>query len=259
LTARSVILSVLLGTEPPRLPVQLLVRTAALFGITEGTARTALSRMRDAGEVVAEDGWYSLASERLLARQARQTASRGARTGPWLGGQWIQAVVVTNGRRSVPARAALRAALSSARLAELRSGVWLRPDNLPSLQPAPGRDTLPAGDLWWSHVAWLRSVPVGRPVDLARRLWNLEAWAVHAGTLRERMRCLIGALEAGDRSALVDGFVLSADVLRHLQADPLLPSELLPANWPGDHLRGEYDRYDATYRAMLRDWFAEHR
>jgi phenylacetic acid degradation operon negative regulatory protein len=259
LTARSVILSVLLGTDPPRLPVQLLVRTTALFGITEGTTRTALSRMRDSGEVAAENGWYALASERLLARQARQAASRDARTEPWLDDQWIQAVVVTDGPRSAADRAALRAALSSARLAELRSGVWLRPANLTSLPPAPGYHAAPSPGQWWSHIEWLRSVPVGAPADLARRLWDLDAWAARADALRLRMAHLVGALEAGARGALVHGFVLSADVLRHFQADPLLPSELLPPGWPGGSLRREYDRYDAAYRAILRDWFAEHR
>ena len=51
LTARSVIASTLLGTEPPRLPGRVLVRVGELFGITEGTIRTALSRMVASGEL----------------------------------------------------------------------------------------------------------------------------------------------------------------------------------------------------------------
>src|SRR5687767_13077060 len=96
-TARSILLSVLLGSDPPRLPVQLLVRTTELFGIAEGTTRTALSRMAAAGEVVADDGAYALAADRLLARQARQSASRAARTRAWPGRRWRQAVVVADG------------------------------------------------------------------------------------------------------------------------------------------------------------------
>ena len=97
LTARSVLLSVLLGTEPPRLPVRLLVRTTELFGIAEGTTRTALSRMAAAEDVEVDDGWYGLASERLLARQARQTASRQANVRPWRDSHWVQAVVAPGG------------------------------------------------------------------------------------------------------------------------------------------------------------------
>jgi len=53
---------------------------------------------------------------------------------------------------------------------------------------------------------------------------------------------------------LAPGFELSASVLRHLQADPLLPAELLPAEWPGTALRSDYDGWDARYRATLREW-----
>jgi phenylacetic acid degradation operon negative regulatory protein len=71
------------------------------------------------------------------------------------------------------------------------------------------------------------------------------------------MRSLLRPLERGDTEALADGFVTSAAVLRHLQADPLLPDELLPARWPGAVLRSDYDRYDAAYRATLRAWFRD--
>ncbi|MDQ3757078.1 MAG: PaaX domain-containing protein, C- domain protein, partial [Actinomycetota bacterium] len=43
LTARSVLLSTLLGAHPPELPVQVLVRSGELFGMAEGTVRVALS------------------------------------------------------------------------------------------------------------------------------------------------------------------------------------------------------------------------
>lgn len=250
LTARSVLLSVLLGTDPPRLPVRLLVRTTELFGIAEGTTRTALSRMAAAGEVEADDGWYGLASDRLLARQARQTASRRARTRAWHDRRWLEAVVVAGGRRAAADRSALRATLADARLAELREGVWLRPDNLGSTG-GPGLRR-------FDEVRWFRAVPEGDPAALAARLWDLDGWAARADELRRGMAELVGPLEAGDRRGLAAGFVLSADVLRHLQADPLLPDELLPASWPGAALRQDYDRYDAAYRTVLRDWMGEH-
>jgi phenylacetic acid degradation operon negative regulatory protein len=66
----------------------------------------------------------------------------------------------------------------------------------------------------------------------------------------------VTGFEAGDPAELAAGFVTSAAVLRHLQADPLLPDALLPSGWPGAALRTEYDRYDAAYRSVLRTWFA---
>ena len=246
LTARSVLLSVLLGTRPPRLPVSLLVSTTELFGIAEGTTRTALSRMAAAGEVRADDGWYELTAPRLIDRQARQARSRRGERRPW-DGDWIQVVVVADGRRPAAERAALRTELSVGRLAELREGVWLRPDNLD--------DPPPRG----AQLAGFHVRPESDPALLATKLWDLEGWAAEARALRRRLAALVGPLEVGDRTVLDEGFVLSADVLRHLQSDPLLPDELLPAGWPGGDLRDDYDRYDAAYRAVLRSWFAAHR
>lgn len=251
MTARSVLLSVLLGSDPPRLPVDLLVSTTELFGIAEGTARTALSRMTSTGELRAADGRYEIVSERLLHRQARQAISRHGAAAPWeLGDDWLQAVVAADGRRPAAQRAALREALGDARLAELREGVWLRPANL--ARPDLGPDT--GGD-----VAWFIAVPDDDPVALARRLWDLDGWAEGARSLRAELSELVPALERGERSVLAEGFVVSAAVLRHLQADPLLPAALLPPTWPGGDLRATYDRFDAAYRAVLKDWFDAHR
>ena len=241
LTARSVIASTLLGTEPPRMPARALVQVAELFGISEGTARTAMSRMVAAGELTADDGAYELTGPRLLERQARQSASRRAMRHRWHGG-WLVAIVVQD-RRDAVARAELRAALESVRLAELREGVWLRPDNI---------------DVVWPDVVREQCTIVhGRDVDpsLVDRLWDQPQWIATAQQLRDALAQLVGPLELGDTGALADGFVVSAAVLRHFQADPLLPEELLPRAWPGTALRSEYDRFDAAYRAVLRDWF----
>lgn len=241
LTARSVIASTLLGTEPPVLPARALVQVVELFGITEGTARTALSRMVANGELASDAGSYRLTGERLLDRQARQSASRKATRHRWHGG-WVLAIVVRD-RREAPDRAELRAALEGVRLAELREGVWLRPDNI---------------DITWPKVVGAQCTIVhGRDVDpsLVKRLWDLDDWAGRAGELRTDMARLVEPLEAGDTNALADGFVVSAAVLRQFQSDPLLPEELLPGSWPGRALRTEYDRFDAAYRAVLRDYF----
>lgn len=247
LTARSVIASTLLGTTPPELPGWLLVRAGALFGIAEGTVRTALSRMVAAGELAAADGTYALAGA-LLARQARQAESRRAAVRDWDGG-WVLAVVQGD-RRPAALRVELRTAATALRLAELREGVWTRPDNLDDERLADHQAVL-AG-----QCARLRAEPQDPPAtDLAASLWDLARWSTIARALRERMATVVDRLEAGDTDALAPGFVLSASVLRLTQADPLLPAELLPADWPGPALRADYERYDAAYQSLLRAWF----
>ena len=246
LTARSVLASVLLGTDPPWLPTPLLVRTTALFGISEGSTRTALSRLVTAGDAEATDGGYRLVG-RLVARQQRQSASRLADTRPW-DGSWELATVDGDTRRPAADRADLRDALGALRLVELREGTWGRPDNL---DPNRSADAVPVVARWC--VRWTGARPDPEP-DVASA-FGLAAWSTTARTLRDEIAGLLPPLERGDASALRDGFTLSAAVLRHLQADPLLPDALLPSGWPGAALREEYDRYDVAYRSTLRAWF----
>src|SRR6478672_8593047 len=96
--ARSLVLSVLLGLEPPVLPARSLVRLAELFGIAAGTMRTALSRMVAAGELAGDADGYRLVG-RLLERKAAQDIGRRRAPGGW-DGTWIVAVV-TAPRRDV--------------------------------------------------------------------------------------------------------------------------------------------------------------
>jgi len=245
-SARSVVASTLLGVDPPRLPTRLLVRSGELFGISQGTTRVALSRMVAAGELVVDGDAHRLAGH-LLERQARQQVSRAPAQGTWDGG-WALAVV-TESRRPVSTRAELRRAMGALRLAELREGVWLRPDNLDERWAGPARAVVDA------QCRRFTARPDDRPDALAARLWDLDGWADQARQLQGRLGRVVTRLEAGETTALGPGFVLSADALRHLQADPLLPSVLLPSGWPGDALRVDYDRYDRAFKQLWRDWF----
>jgi len=244
LTARSVVASTLLGVHPPRLPIRALVGSAALFGIADGTVRVAVSRMVQAGELEPDGDGYRL-SGALLARQARQDRSRAGQTRRWRG-TWRTAVVVADARSSSQ-RADLRAAMASLRLAELREGVWLRPDNIPTDAADPAQDVVD------QQCRWLTS-RVADPVALAADLWDLDSWSRRARSLCTALDELLPRLEAGDTAVLADGFVLAADVLRHFQSDPLLPDDLLPSPWPGGELRFRYDRYAAAFTTTIRRW-----
>src|SRR5580692_1182757 len=160
LTARSVLASALLGTNPPELPVAQLIRLCSLFGINENRTRVALSRMVASGEATSDGaGRYRLAGH-LLARQSRQAASRAGATTPY-GGEWWLAVGTVTGS-SADVRGARRRTLAYGRLAELREGVWMRPAN-PAVQlPAPVH-----GDIE------LMTARPEDPVALTHRLWDL--------------------------------------------------------------------------------------
>ncbi|RKS79057.1 PaaX family transcriptional regulator [Actinomadura pelletieri DSM 43383] len=244
LTARSIVLSTLLGVHPPRLPARYLVRVGEMFGVAEGTVRVALSRMVNSGDLVQGGGGYAL-TERLLERQARQDESRLPRALPW-DGTW-EIAVITAERRSAAERAALRQAMSALRLAELREGTWLRPANLNRHRADPGNaeargvtDDRP--DIVVRQCTFLRGRPEGDPAALAAELWDLDAWTAKARALQTALT---------ETTGMAERFTLAAAVLRHLVDDPILPPDLLPSDWPGPGLRAEYARFEKEFERLL--------
>lgn len=244
LTARSVIASTLLGVDPPRLPALALVRSGELFGLKEGATRTALSRMAAAGEVVADDAHYALTGP-LLDRHARQQAARRPASHAW-DGTWVVAVVTAD-RRSAAERVAFRDAARRLKLAEVREGVWARPDDL---DPARAPDARRAVD---EHATWLRGVEPDDPTVLVAA-FDMDAWADDARALIAEMTMSQADLDARRTDVLGETFVVAASVLRHLVADPELPAALLPDDWPGADLRAVFDRFDTAFKATWRSW-----
>ncbi|MGV0853856.1 PaaX family transcriptional regulator C-terminal domain-containing protein [Mycolicibacterium phlei] len=226
LTARSVVLSVLLGAHPAWATASELIRLTSDFNLRESTVRVALTRMVSAGDLVRSADGYRL-SDRLLERQRRQDDALDPRLRPW-SGDWAMLVITSVGT-DARTRAGLRTSLQNNRFAELREGVWLRPDNLEvSLPP----DVLERGRLMVARD--------DRPWELAARLWDLDGWARSGCRLLDEIR------SAGD----VPGrFVAAAAIVRHLLTDPVLPEELLPADWPGAELRRAYQDFAAELSA----------
>jgi len=243
LGARSVIASTLLGVDRGELAVERLVLAGELFGIGEGAIRTALWRMVSAGELTARDGSYRLAG-RLLGRRQRSGASAAARRPSW-DGTW-ELVIVTPDRRSADDRRELRSAAAALHLAEVREGVWGRPDNLD-----PGR--APEHRAVVNRQCTTFRGAVG-PRDLAARLFDLDTWAARAGTLIEAIAAAPWPRDELRPGDLADGFRLSIAVVRHLDRDPLLPDQLLPARWPGSTLRDRYQEYHQWYEHRFATW-----
>jgi len=233
MTARSVVLSVLLGIHPARATASELIRMTADFGIKETALRVALTRMVGAGDLIRSADGYRL-SDRLLARQRRQDDAMRPRTRPWRG-DWLMLIVTSVGD-DARTRAALRTAMHDKRFGELREGVWMRPDNL-DVQLDPEVD---------ARVRILKARD-DTPAELAGELWNLPVWSDTGRRLLDEMAQKGGGPDVPGR------FVVAAAMVRHLLTDPVLPAELLPADWPGARLRDAYHDF-ATELAQRRDW-----
>lgn len=217
-----------------------------MFGISDGAARTCLWRMVCNGELTSDDGSYALAGHLLDRRQRVDEASRiGDAAGPEWNGTW-ELAAVSLGRRSAGERLELRKAAVALHLAELREGVWLRPDNLDPQRFPAARAVL---ERQCTHFH-------GAVTDIAsakvRSLFCLDQWALDAAALIEAMDA---ALMAGQRDDSTETFTyeftLLVAVVRHLQLDPVLPVEIVGDHWPGHSLRVSHARFDDAFKRRL--------
>lgn len=208
--------------------------------------------MAGRGEVEADGGQYELRGP-LRERHARQQSARSIPTATdrrW-DGTWTAAVVVED-RRSPERRARFRAAATRLKLAELREGTWVRPADL---DPARQPDAKAEVD---AQATWLTGIRPEEP-DRLVAAFDLPGWTGTARDLIAEMAEWQPALDQRDTDALAPTFVVDAAVLRHLVADPALPSALLPDDWPGPELRSALGRFDAAFKTTWRAWYRTYR
>lgn len=227
-SARSLILSVLLGSDPPRLAVAALIDFCSLFDIPPGTVRTALSRLVASGEVEADDGSYTLSGD-LLERRRQQEVGRLPPSRTWDGSWWT--VVALAEARDARERRRFRSVMEGSKMGELRPTVWMRPTNI---EPPPPRPDLlvSRGDL-----------PAAGGCDLARRLWDLPG-------LDKRADRLLTALDDHE-TGLAQRFIALAACLQYLRVEPQLPASLAPER-TADALRDRYAPGEARFQDDLR-------
>lgn len=251
LSARSVLASALLGADRPQLAVAELIAVASLFGISGGAARTCLWRMVSNGELTSDDGTYALTGHLLERRRRVDEAARipDVATREW-DGTWELAVVSAE-RRSAADRLELRKAAIALHLAELREGIWMRPDNLDPQRLPTMRAVLDRQCVHFHSAA----TDIADPV--VRSLFSLDDWARDADRLVDAMQAELAApVQRDDTSAsFTFQFGLSVAVVRHLQLDPLLPDALIPAEWPGNRLRETYRRFDDAFKRRMNTAF----
>jgi phenylacetic acid degradation operon negative regulatory protein len=246
LSARSVLASALLGADQGRLSVGTLVTMASLFGVSDGAARTCLWRMVSNGELTTDDGSYALAGHLLERRERVEEASRidDAATYRW-DGTWELAIVSLE-RRPAADRLELRKAATALHLAELREGVWIRPDNLDPQRLPPFRAVL---DQQCTHF---HNAATDMTADKMRSVFSLDEWMADARALTEAMDVELKPNKPDDSTESIRyEFALSIAVVRLLQLDPMLPDELTPRHWPGHTLRSTYRRFDDAFKHRI--------
>ena len=137
-------------------------------------------------------------------------------------------------------------------LAELREGVWIRPDNLDPQRLPASRAIL---DRQCTHF---HNAATDITADKMPSLFALDAWMADARVLTEAMDVeLKRDMRDDSTDSIRYEFALSIAVVRHLQLDPMLPDELTPEQWPGHTLRSAYRRFDGAFKQRMNEFLRQ--
>ncbi len=222
------------------------------FGVSRAAVRQAVSRM-------SRQGW--LAAQRDRNRAFYRVTERGRRRieelspriyGPVIewDGKWRHAHICN--RRGEPQTAREAASRAQPRLAGRRSGpsTWISPsDTLPAAREAAQlTGTLEAANLFLSEYRG----PL-RDRELLQRCWDVPAIASSYRDFIERyeprLRRERERNDLSDEAAFVERLWLVHDYRKFVYIDPGLPSELLPAHWPGTAAAALFREYYAALDA----------
>ncbi|MEO3847302.1 PaaX family transcriptional regulator C-terminal domain-containing protein [Streptomyces sp. B8F3] len=227
------------GADAGRVPVAALIRLLGAVGVDAPAVRSAVSRLKRRGLLVPvrhEGGAaYALSpsARTLLDDGDRRIYRREAPAGP---GDWLLAVfsVPESERRK---RHLLRSRLARLGFGQAAPGVWIAPSHVAEETRHTLRrlELAPYVDLFRGTHEGFTPTP-----EAVARWWDLPATAkLHEAFLdaHEPVLARWSARPAAEQPAGPDAYrdyLLALDAWRHLPyADPGLPPEVLPPDWPG--------------------------
>lgn len=216
-----------LRTRGSEAPVAALVRLLDPVGIAAPAVRTAISRMVLQGwlEPVQLAGGRGYRTTERANRRLDETGDRVyRRRQPAWDGHWHLAFVEAPSVRA--ARSRLRADLAFLGYAELTDNVWVSP--FPRIELAETLERAGASART-ARADEFDPEPVGA-WDLDRLRASYDEWLDSADQL---VRHHLAAHDDADEAAFAARFHLVHEWRKFLFADPGLPDELLPGDWPG--------------------------
>jgi phenylacetic acid degradation operon negative regulatory protein len=234
-----------------------LIRLMAPFDVSPAAVRQAISRM-------SRQGW--LAVRRQGNRAYYRVTERGRRRieeltpriyGPvieWDGCWRLLTYAIGEKRRK--RRERLRAELNALGWAQLSPTTWISPSDtlVAARDAARATGTLDAANLFTSEYRGPRSNR-----ELLERCWNVgeiaAAYRAFIDRYEPRLRRERERGDLSDEAAFVERLWLVHDYRKFAYLDPGLPSELLPAHWPGTTAAALFREYYAAVDAKSQRYF----
>ncbi|HZY97633.1 MAG TPA: PaaX family transcriptional regulator C-terminal domain-containing protein [Candidatus Cybelea sp.] len=234
-----------------------LIRLMSSFGVSSAAVRQAVSRM-------SRQGW--LVARRHGNRAFYAVTERGRRRieelepriyGPVIewDGRW-RLLSYAIGEEHRKRRERLRKELSALGWATLSPSTWITPSDTlaAALDAARATQTLDAVHFFTSEYRGPLS-----DRELIERCWNLpEIASAYRQFIARYAPCLEREREDADltdEAALVERLWLVHDYRKFAYVDPGLPSELLPAHWPGTAAAALFREYYAAIGAKSQRYF----
>jgi phenylacetic acid degradation operon negative regulatory protein len=234
-----------------------LIALMASFGVSAPAVRQAVSRM-------SRQGW--LAARREGNRAFYSVTERGRRRIEELSPRIYGPVIEWDGRWRLLSyaigeahrkrRERLRQELAALGWAQLSPSTWISPSDtlVAAQQAARATQTLDSVNLFTSEY--------GGPLSdraLLERCWNVPeiaaAYRAFIARYEPRLRRERESDDLSDESALVERLWLVHDYRKFAYLDPGLPSELLPAHWPGTAAAALFREYYAVIDAKSQRYF----
>jgi phenylacetic acid degradation operon negative regulatory protein len=234
-----------------------LIRLMASFRVSEAAVRQAVSRM-------SRQGW--LVARRLEKRAFYSVTERGRRRieeltpriyGPvieWDGRWRLLSYAIGEAHRK--RRERLRKELSALGWASLSPSTWISPSDtlVAAREAARATGTLDAVNLFISEYRG----PL-RDRELIERCWDVpaiaSAYREFIARYEPRLRRERERNDLSDEAAFVERLWLVHDYRKFVYLDPGLPSELLPAHWPGTAAAALFREYYAGIEAKSQRYF----
>lgn len=235
-----------------------LIRLMTPFGISQAAVRQSVSRM-------SRQGWLrphrrgTRAFYSLTPRGVRRVAELSPRIyGPVIDwdGQW-RLLTYTIEERSRAGRDRLRKELGLLGWAALSAATWISPTGAVEAARVAAEASGVADDVHLFSGTYCGPLP---DRELVRRCWDLARIAgayeefVARYEARSRDERAHGGLD--DEAAFVERLWLVHDYRKFAYLDPGLPSELVPAHWPGTRAAALFRTYYSELGAKAQRYFA---
>jgi phenylacetic acid degradation operon negative regulatory protein len=246
LTARKLILDLLLAAEGESLSARDFISACALFDISENNVRVALVRLSADGLIeAAERGCYQLSeSAHRLADEVAAWRQAETRLRPWHGGY----LAVHCGALGRSNRSALRRrnrALHMLGFRELERGLFLRPDNIENRVDAVRQRLHTLGLEQAASVFVAQDFDASRAAAI-RNLWDGKGLSASYRQLRNKLE---GWMKRADRLetevAARESYLLGGRAIREVVYDPLLPEPFVDTAARHEFFEtvGRFDRF----------------